>query len=132
MVKDWNSQMAKKRVEKVKDLKGHIKEARDRMDAILEKERMIFGFFGDAAKFEAVASWFRPYYDLQVGAYEVQRRKEVWRACPLPEIDPDEVDHVVKEQTHVLRKLERELAGNNLATKVLEMMRKDIMWLKDE
>jgi len=132
MVKDWNPQMAKKRVEKVKDLKGHIKEARDRMDAILEKERMIFGFFGDSAKFEAVASWFRPYYDLQVGAYEVQRRKEVWRACPLPEIDPDEVDHVVKEQTHVLRKLERELAGNNLATKVLEIMRKDIMWLKDE
>ena len=103
MVKDWNSQMAKKRVEKVKDLKGHIKEAHDRMDAILEKERMIFGFFGDSAKFEAVASWFRPYYDLQVGAYEVQRRKEVWRACPLPEIDPDEVDHVVKEQTHVLK-----------------------------
>lgn len=71
MSKEWNSQLARTRVDKANDLKGLIKEARGRLDAILEKERMIFGYSGDVSQFEAVASWFMPYYDLQTGAFEV-------------------------------------------------------------
>lgn len=131
MSKEWNAQMARTRVEKANDLRNAIKDARDRSNTILEKEKMIFGYAGDASKFEAVAAWFMPYYELQVGAYEVQKKKEAWRDCALPDIDPDEVDRVVKEHTQALHRLERELGGA-VAAKALDAMRKDISWLKEE
>lgn len=93
---------------------------------------MIFGHSGDSTEFEAIAQGYQPFYDLQVGAYDIQKKKETWRDCPLPEIDPDEVDRVVRESSMLLRRLERELVGKVIAYKALEVMRKDIRWLKEQ
>ena len=72
-----------------------------------------------------------PIYEIQVGAYDIQKKKETWKDCPLHAIDPDEVDRVVRESSMLHRRLERELVGRKIAQKALDVMRRDIKWLKD-
>lgn len=67
-----------------------------------------------------------------MGVYEVQKKRELWSYCPLPDIDPVEVDTVLRESNMLHRRLDRELAGKKLATKALDYMRKDLRWLQDQ
>jgi hypothetical protein len=93
---------------------------------------MVFGHSGDATEFDTIAQSFTPLYDLQVGAYDIQKKKEHWKDCPLHDIDPDEVDRVVRESSMLHRRLERELIGKAIAQRALDAMRRDIRWLKEQ
>ena len=67
-------------------------EQEERMRTILEQEKMIFGSAGELEGFNAMRSWFSPFYELATGVYEIVTKKKLWLECPLSEIDPEEVD----------------------------------------
>ena len=53
---------------------------------------MIYGSAQELEGFTELARWFAPFYELGTGVHEIGTKRRQWLACPLSEIDPDEVD----------------------------------------
>lgn len=98
----------------------------DKMNTLLEQERMIFGSAGELEGFRELRAWFAPYYKLGTGVHRLTQKKRFWRGCPLPEIDPVEVDELLRNTTEGIKSLQRELAGNSLAQGILDTQNRDV------
>lgn len=98
----------------------------DKMNTLLEQERMIFGSAGDLVGFRELRAWFAPYYRLGTGVHDLTHKRRHWRGCPLPEINPIEVDELLRTSTEGIKSLQRELAGNAAALGILEHQNRDV------
>ena len=57
---------------------------------------MLLGFKTPFEKFHSTKKFYTPFYELWVKVQEIINKKKQWLACPLNEIDPDEVDSIIK------------------------------------
>jgi len=70
---------------------------------------MLFGFKTTFETFNRIKRFFTPFYELWTSVNDTLLKKRQWLVCPLAEIDPDEVDAMIKQSVKTLQKLQRQL-----------------------
>ena len=66
---------------------------------------MLFGFKSTFETFHRVKKFFTPFYELWTNVSEIMVKKRQWLESPLANIDPDEVDAMIKTSIKGLTKL---------------------------
>ena len=77
----------------------------ERMKTLLEQEQMILGMPGKAVGLPELRAWFNPYHDLWAGAQALAAKKAEWKATPVAEIHPGDVDEAVTQANRLLKRL---------------------------
>ena len=101
------------------------------MNEIASEEMMLFGFKSGFESFLRTKRFFTPFFELWSNVNEIMVKKRRWVECPLNEIDPDDVDGMIKMSIKTLQKLQKQLAENQLAQKVLHSMGQEIADLNE-
>jgi hypothetical protein len=91
--------------EKIKDFESKLAVHEDKMEVLLEQEKVVIGQAGESVKYKKIRADFIPYNDLWTGVDFVMSKKKTWLNCPLTEIDPEEVDTVIKTSRRTIRRL---------------------------
>ena len=76
---------------------------------------MLFGFKSGYETFHRVKKFFTPFYELWTNVSEIMVKKRQWMESALSNIDPDEVDGMIKSSIKGLSKLQKHLKENQLA-----------------
>ena len=103
-------------------LLGH----QEKMTTLLEQERAIFGSAGELEGFRELRAWFAPYYRLGTGVHRLATKRRHWQGSRLPQVDPSQVDELVRSTTEGIKALQRELGASSAASGVLEAQTHDV------
>ena len=112
--------------EKLAQMQEQLLGHQEKMTTLLEQERAIFGSAGELEGFRELRAWFAPYYRLGTGVHRLASKRRHWRGCLLPQIDPTQVDELVRNTNEGIAALQRELGGNSAARGVLETQTQDV------
>jgi hypothetical protein len=63
---------------------------------------MLFGYKSGFETFYKIKKFFTPFYELWTNVNEIMVKKRQWMECPLNQIDPDEVDSMIKSSIKTL------------------------------
>ena len=66
------------------------------MIEISQEEMMLFGFKSTFDTFHRVKKYYLPFYELWTNVSEIMVKKRQWLESSLSNIDPDEVDSMIK------------------------------------
>ena len=66
---------------------------------------MLFGFKSGFDGYTRIKRFFTPFNELWTNVNEIMVKKRKWIECPLIDIDPDEVDSMIKVSIKTLQKL---------------------------
>ena len=75
------------------------------MAEISDEEMMLFNYKTNYDNFIKIKKYFSPFYELWTNVNEIMLKKIQWMEQPLFNIDPDEVDGMIKQSIKILLKL---------------------------
>lgn len=75
------------------------------MVAISNEERLVFGNPGNNEVFGDLKVWFGPFREMWECLHEARTRKSEWFHARLIDVDPDDVDALIKESSQTLARL---------------------------
>lgn len=92
---------------------------------------MLFGFKSPFETFNRIKKFFGPYYEMWTNAFEVMTKKIHWMECPLQDVDPDEVDNMIKQSVKTLARLQRNIGNEALSKRVLTALANEVSDLNE-
>ena len=95
--------------EKVKDHKSNLNQVETSLTQIMDDEKLVFGVTGNTKTFDSLKKWFQPFEDMWAAVQRAKTKKQEWFNAKLKDIDPDQVDLLIKETSQVVRRIEREV-----------------------
>ena len=99
-------------INKILDYQQQIDGYEEQMIEISQEEMMLFGFKSNFDTFHRVKKFYAPFYELWTNVSEIVVRKRQWLESALANIDPDEVDAMIKQSIKTLSKLQKNLKDN--------------------
>lgn len=116
---------------KVLEYQNQIDQFEEQMLEISSEEMMLFGFKSPFETYHKVKKFFTPFYELWTNVNDIMMKKRQWLDSQLANIDPDEVDAMIKQSIKGLQKLQKNLSENQLAQKVINQLGVEIADLND-
>ena len=106
--------------------------AEQEMNEINADEKRLFGFATNFEILPAVQRRLSPYSEMWKLIGEQMDNKRIWMTGPIKNINPADVEIMVKNSAKVSMKLAKNFSQNSLGYRVINEFREDVQWMQEK